>query len=284
MIELDLNIDNYNLTDLLHLFNISNNFTEKDMKDAKKIVLKMHPDKCNLDKKYFLFFTKAYKIIYGIYEFRQTSNKNTNYIPLDNENEEVIKFALQSESIKKNFNKWFNELFDKAKIDDDFTNTGYDEWLRSNEDIDNYEGLNKQEQEEKLEEKKNKLKSVVKHNDIEDMQNNGYNFLGEKPKNYSSDVFSSLRYEDLKKAHQETIIPITNQDIQKINNKSLADIQKDRGNKILIPSIEETKAMISIKYERDNMYNTERAFNLIKEDEKIKKSNDICLSLIRQLR
>ena len=55
MDNLDLNIDNYNLDDLLSLFNISNQFTETDMKEAKK-VLKMHPDKSHLDKKFFFFF------------------------------------------------------------------------------------------------------------------------------------------------------------------------------------------------------------------------------------
>ena len=92
MDNLDLNIDNYNLNDLLELFNISNNFTEEDMKKAKRKVLQLHPDKSNLDKKFFLFFTKAYKIIYGIYEFRQTSQKNTEYMPLDDNNEELKVF------------------------------------------------------------------------------------------------------------------------------------------------------------------------------------------------
>ena len=58
MEDIDLNIDNYNLEDILNLFNISYNFNEEDLKNAKKIVLHSHPDKSKLDKKYFLFFTK----------------------------------------------------------------------------------------------------------------------------------------------------------------------------------------------------------------------------------
>ena len=49
---LDLNIQNYNLNDLLNLFKLNTNFTEEELKNAKKIVLKTHPDKSNLDKKY----------------------------------------------------------------------------------------------------------------------------------------------------------------------------------------------------------------------------------------
>ena len=37
MDNLDLNIDNYNLKELLSLFSISENFTENDMKHAKKL-------------------------------------------------------------------------------------------------------------------------------------------------------------------------------------------------------------------------------------------------------
>jgi hypothetical protein len=65
MEEIDLNIDNYELQDILNLFNINYDFGEKEMRIAKKIVLQSHPDKSKLDKKYFLFFTKAYKYLYN---------------------------------------------------------------------------------------------------------------------------------------------------------------------------------------------------------------------------
>ena len=59
----DLEIDNYNLTDLLNLFRLKYDFSEADLKKAKRKVLKMHPDKSNIDNKYFIFFNKAYKTI-----------------------------------------------------------------------------------------------------------------------------------------------------------------------------------------------------------------------------
>ena len=45
----DLEIDNYNLTDLLNLFHLKYDFTELELKKAKRMVLKMHPDKSNID-------------------------------------------------------------------------------------------------------------------------------------------------------------------------------------------------------------------------------------------
>ena len=70
MNDLDLNIDNYDFDDLLNLFNLDYNFTELDLKSAKRRVLMTHPDKSGLEKSYFMFFTKAYKMLSQIYYFR----------------------------------------------------------------------------------------------------------------------------------------------------------------------------------------------------------------------
>ena len=46
------------------------------------MALKTHPDKSNLDKKFFLFFLKAYRRIENIYNFRikqQRDMYNTEY-------------------------------------------------------------------------------------------------------------------------------------------------------------------------------------------------------------
>ena len=76
MSSLDLNIDNYSIDDLYKLFSIKT-LDEAAMKESKKIVLKMHPDKSRLDQKYFLFFSSAYKRLYGIYEFQNKSGRKT---------------------------------------------------------------------------------------------------------------------------------------------------------------------------------------------------------------
>ena len=62
---LDLNIDNYEYEDILKLFDLDLNFGESEIKRAKKKVLMMHPDKSGLDKKYFLFFSSAFKILHS---------------------------------------------------------------------------------------------------------------------------------------------------------------------------------------------------------------------------
>jgi hypothetical protein len=57
---LDLDLNNYSLDDLYQLFNINGGIlNEESLKSAKQIVLKMHPDKSQLDSKSFLFFSIA---------------------------------------------------------------------------------------------------------------------------------------------------------------------------------------------------------------------------------
>ena len=52
----------------------------------------------------------------------------------------------------------------------------------------------------------------------------GYNLSRQRPKEYSSDIFSQLGYEDLKKAHTETVIPVTREDVE--NKKQFASVNQ----------------------------------------------------------
>ena len=43
--EFDLDIENYELEDILNLFKLQYNFVEADLKKAYRIALKLHPDR-----------------------------------------------------------------------------------------------------------------------------------------------------------------------------------------------------------------------------------------------
>ena len=75
MVSFDLNIDNYDLEDLLNLFHLNYEFNEDDLKRAKNRALKTHPDKSGLKKEVFLFFMKAYKMIESIHDFKNEESK-----------------------------------------------------------------------------------------------------------------------------------------------------------------------------------------------------------------
>jgi hypothetical protein len=61
---MDLDINNYELNDILNLFKLPVMFDDKHLKQAKITVLQMHPDKSKLPKEYFLFFTEVCIIVF----------------------------------------------------------------------------------------------------------------------------------------------------------------------------------------------------------------------------
>ena len=102
----DLNIDNYTMDDIYHLFKIQNNgknatnfLDEETMKRAKRVVLLTHPDKSRLDAKYFLFYCKAYKKLYAMYEFVNKSRQPTEYEDVLNRPENLKQFGLSKKDI-----------------------------------------------------------------------------------------------------------------------------------------------------------------------------------------
>ena len=147
---IDLDINNYDLEDLLNLFHITdNNLTEETMNKSKKITLKTHPDKSGLDKSYFLFFSQAYKLLHEVYLFqnkpesisidKSKSMSNISYIQEDMKtyNKILIDNLIKKFNNNKEFNKWFNEEFEKVKINDEEETDGYDEWFRDNKHCEN---------------------------------------------------------------------------------------------------------------------------------------------------
>jgi hypothetical protein len=284
MNNIDLNIDNYELKDLLELFNLPYDFNEDDLKKTKKMVLKTHPDKSKLEKEYFLFFTAAFKIIVSIYEFRTRSNKQTSTEYLGFEEDPEKKLLMKNLSKKKNFNKIFNELFEKHKVTDNYFDNGYGEWLKSNEDIDNRQ-TSWNEMNSTFEKKKEEVKALIVKTDIEEYNlSNNYQIGGDKPEYYSSDLFSSLQYEDLQRAHKESVIPVTNKDWHEVKQyKNVNELEKSRNEKINPLSFEQATNYLNNKNNLVLENDTRRAFNLAKECEEAKKANTNFIGRFKQL-
>ena len=365
MESLDLNIDNYNLPDILALFNLPTLFNEEDLKRARVAVLKTHPDKCQLPKEYFLFFTKAYRIIHQIYTIRhpvtdehytqsvERTPRNSNktvvpslrcvakdtlsapYTPIDGGAAAAAKSVVDygrlmrsegyrpdatdeysqatHERMKKRldemmgvatgggggggtktttpplakvseFNKWFNEKFDQYRLKDDETETGYDAWFRGTEDTDNKDAAEDDDdggtwadKVKRLNQRKQELRNkyaLIERTELEYAGGGGggYDLTRERPQEYSSGIFGNLRYEDLKKAHTETVIPVTEEDyyktkrfnnvneLQTFRDQSRRDLHRDTS-KVEQERIYEQSRM------RQEEEDTRRAFILAKQDE-----------------
>lgn len=232
--DIDFNINNYNLDDILNLFKLDYNFNASDLKNAKKYVLMLHPDRSGLDKEYFLFYTKAFRVINSIYEFSKRKHEkldetnsdilyseNINVVSNDDANKKIIDKFIKEKG--RNFNEWFNKEFEKNNFKSDNVNNGYGEWLTSNDDLesDNHK-ISFNQLHEKINEKKKNLSAIVKREGVFEISNSSANLIDTSAiNNYQSDLFSKLPFEDLKIAHTETVIPVTKEDFDntlKFNN------------------------------------------------------------------
>ena len=279
---LDLNIENYNLNDLLNSFKLKNNFTEEDLKNAKKIVLKTHPDKSKLDKKYFLFFSSAYKIVFQIYNFRsRVDDKNTEYYIEEDENNKLL---IEKILKKDNFNEWFNKEFEKLNLKD--SNDGYEDWLKSDHNMD-YRTTTKNNMERDIYEKKKELRSIIKREEVKSIQElYDNNILGSKENDeYSSDIFGNFRY-DVKKAYVESVIPVTQEDIDEQNIfNNLQQLNDHRNNQNTKPlSLEQANNYLHNMKNNDEEININRAYNLALENEKNNKLNNEWWKNLRQIK
>jgi hypothetical protein len=307
---LDLNIDNYSLDDILQLFRLSSDFDEDDMKNAKKLVLKMHPDKSRLDAKYFLFFSKAYKVLYSIYEFKQKSQtqkiENVEYenvefndseIADDSKKKGLHNFFEKNKKLKspQQFNKWFNKQFENNKLLSESDSNGYGDWLKSEEgleDIDPNQQLSLSEMTRHIEKKKTEMRSLVTYDEtaIHDFYQkttiSASALSGEAPKYYSSDLFSALPYQDLKQAHTETVIPVTYDDYknkQKFNN--INEIQQYRQSQDTTPLSEiQAREYLTNKSKMEEKEGTKLAYDLAKQVEQSKQKNKAFWSNIMSIK
>ena len=286
MANIDLNIENYELADLLALFKLDFEFNADDLKRVKKMVMQTHPDKSALDKTYFLFFSAAYKIIFSVYEFRHKSSKkqSTEYTVEKDEAKELLLKGLQK---KPNFNKIFNELFEKHRIKDDENETGYGDWIKSEENMDT-RTTTFQQMNATFEEKKREVKELTPYKEIEEMgstTSGQFDLTRDKPEYYTSALFSSLQYEDLKKAHVESVIPVTHEDyLAKPKFKSVLEMQADPTYNDTKPlSLNQAKDYLQQRQSYQAQNDVHRAYKLAKQDEVVRKANEGWMSGFKQI-
>jgi hypothetical protein len=290
--ELDLNVDNYSLEDLYNLFNIPGGIlNETNLKSAKQIVYKMHPDKCRLDQKYFLFFSKAYKCLFSIYEFQNKSDKKTE-ASLKNDFYEDSNAALLNNMFEtrkelknpKNFNNWFNEKFEKHKLEDDDTNKGYGDWLKSDEGLySQQDNVTQNNMNEAFERQKKQIQALTTYNGVGESFasfSGGGSLLGDL-----QDNFSGAGYTDLRQAHIETIIPVTQDDYDKMPKyKNMNEYKSQRDRVDVTPLTKEQSESILLKTKNNlDHESAAMAYKYAKQLEKSKENQRSFWGDIKQL-
>ena len=239
---MDLNIDHYSLHELLKLFKLRDNFSAAEFKEAKRIVHALHPDKCNQDIKYYLFFKKAYELLESVNSFKHKIQENVDaHLTFD----EIIdgmtdhdkKTIVDSLSVNPNFNKDFNKLFETYYIKEE--DNGHGNWLQSNEDMNiSYE------------DRKRQSRAIV------------VSTIDECPKE---------NYTDLKSAYTvNSVLGVSEEDyVQKY--KTIHDLKRERDMQNITPlNAEAAHEQLLHQEENESKWATEQAFKYVKQTEKNK--------------
>jgi hypothetical protein len=287
--ELDLDINNYNLDDILNLFKIPTNFDEVDLKRAKQIVLKTHPDKSNLPADYFRFYSKAYKMLYSVWDFRKRGDvdsknpKNTEYTDFSDKEKNVLldQFFESNEKFKNSnkFNDWFNKEFEKNKLSNEAEIKGYGDWLKTDEDIEPIKNVSMANMKHEFDKKKSQARSLIIREDVQEIWSNNSisasELSNDSPETYDSGLFSGLSFQDLYKAHTETVIPVTEEDYEKKKKfGSVNEYMSYRNNQDTKPlSEQQALQYLNQKNEKEEEKSVRRAYELAKQTELAKQKN-----------
>ena len=277
----NLDIHMYSLKDLLELFNMDYNMSSDDLKRAKKQVLMTHPDKSKLPAEYFLFYKKAFDIIVKFYnnQNKQSQNitaENTTYVPTsisdtNKSTSKQITTAINNLN-KKEFQDNFNKLFETNMVKK--TNNTRNEWFSKDDQIyESSDDVNSKNMGQIFDKIKDKQSGMVKYKGVENLVVNsgsGYNLYDDDDADdtyVTSDPFSKLKFDDLRKVHKdETVLSVSERDYNKVKKYASVDhFMRERGNQSLTPlEKQDAERMLSTQEQqyRERMMNKEHSSNL----------------------
>jgi len=244
-----LDINQYSIDELFQLFKIppKTKLTEKHLIDAKRMMLKSHPDKSNLPPSYFILFKDGYNKLVELYQYTAKYEEPTGQnfhkinasnaeIPLEMSNQQKAALQAHTQNLKTpaDINAFVMSAYDELTKGDE-PDTGYTDWLRShNGASEPTRKLSKHELDEYIErERRKQMSTLTNYTGIQDVNLSascGYQTLADPRQimDHSSDIFAKgIQYQDLKKAHTESLIHMSENPFQN-HAKSFNEIQQQR--------------------------------------------------------
>ena len=250
----NLNIHMYSLDEVLGLFELNYQISVEDLKRAKKKVLMLHPDKSKLSAEYFLFYKKAFEIVVKFYDNQNRQNQvvqNVEYTPLNtngfNKNKKKKVTETIQELAPEKFQDKFNQLFENnmAKKPDPTKN----EWFQNDEPSYQIEqNVNASNMADAVERIKQKNHAMVNYRGVENLYSsgNGTNAYDDDDMSDSyvtSDPFSKLKFDDLRKVHKDqTVFSVSERDFEKVQQYSSVDHFVRERSKMPLDPMEKQKA------------------------------------------
>jgi hypothetical protein len=253
----------------LELFDIKTIYISlEQLKHAKKKVLMTHPDKSKLHSNYFLFYKKAFDIIVNYYNNNnkingEVNHKNTQYnVEMDDCDEQVAKNIKQM--VKKDFNIKFNEMFEKNI--NSKPNSDKNDWFYSNEpQFEIKEPITSKNMGGVIENIKQQNRGIIKYKGVEHMYSNtngatsSFFISGEEEdEDYvNCDIFSKLKYDDLRKVHKEqTVFLVSEKDYDGSKYSSIDNYSKCRNDSSQLKPVSNPEKIL---LEQENIFKEKMA-------------------------
>ena len=323
----DLNIDNYNLDEILALFELPQNFKFEDLKQAfVNYVAPLHPDKSGLPSDYFIFYRKAYGILINLHKMR-TNKAHTDKMDATDyakyaekyknefkEKEEENRHYAETLMKSGNFTDAFNKLFEDNVKKTEEDAGGYDDWLRNgtqqerivdydqliahrNQDVNQFKQEIRQmtmsEFQTEFEKRRaemiagTEIMSRDGFGAISSMSSAGASTLISGPVGDYTSGFGSagLAYQDLKRAHTDTLIAV---DVHSMSDRFMrsGDYEKflqAREDKIEPLGKDESERILNEQYKTESDVNIRNTFKLMQQQEQQQKMMDKIWGKLKQL-
>lgn len=298
----NLNIHMYSFEELLGLFDLSYEITQQDMKRAKNKVLMLHPDKSKLPADYFLFYKKALDIIFNYYQNNTKINQpvpkeKTDYSPaeisdMNKSTTKKIKSTI-GEMDPQEFQRKFNETFEKNMKKEV---TKVNEWFSTEEPVyDIKEKVLQNNMGTIMENIKKQNQGMVRYQGVQNMYSSGGTNLydeddaDDESRNnqyVTSDPFSKLKYDDLRKVHKDqTIFAVSESDFKNVEQyKNIEHLNQVRNNKDNLKPLDKPHAE-RILLEQDRILKEKMAHkqhkSFMKTEEYTEKNKSILSSFLQ---
>jgi hypothetical protein len=254
----------YSLDELLGLFDLKYNMTLEELRRAKKSVIMLHPDKSGLSPDYFLFYKKAFEIIVQHFNNDNKLNQpvteeNSQYKPLDSQyNKSTVQKvkSMVTEMPVNEFQNKFNQLFEENMVSK--PDSSKNEWFKKDEPI--YK-TNQQVSSKNMgivfDGFKQQSAELVRYRGVQHMVSGGGSQLYEDDDNshyISSDPFSKLKFDDLRKVHKDqTIFAVSEKDYSNMPQYSSIDQYNRERSKNMGSPLEKQEAE-RLLAEQDNQF------------------------------
>ena len=287
----NLDIQTYSLDELFQLLDLpTTSPTAEQMLQAKRKVLKFHPDKSRLPSQYFIFYKRAYETVERYYHEQTKVNRawtesDLQYRPIKVDNERAIKKTLEQQNQKQqerekketstdnnsqtkknnnNFNLAFETIVKKPTTSDQKNKWFYEEKPVFEPLQEKVQVKNMAQAMDKFKEKAAAQQSLIAHQEVQtlDSGSSGTQYFDDEDENeddsrtrryISTDPFSKLKYDDLRKVHKDqTVLAVSEKDFGKVKQySSVEHYVKERSAEPMTP-ISKKESEDRIKLEQDH--------------------------------